>query len=128
MNSKRLLQIVFFILLLSSFKALFAQTAFSSDVVYSIPKHNTFYNSTKTTILLKFNGAITKDAAAIKSSITILDNGGSVPYTVIYPADPSSLILRPISPFSNNSKIEVTVDNNLTYQNSANIAGFYFFV
>lgn len=126
MNSKRLLQIVFFILLLSSFKALFAQTAFSSDVVYSIPKHNTFYNSTKTTILLKFNGAVTKDAAAIKSSITILDNGGSVPYTVIYPADPSSLILRPISPFSNNSKIEVTVDNNLTYQNSANIAGFTF--
>lgn len=126
MNTKTLLGVISFVFVFIGFKPISAQTSFSGDVVYTIPKSGSFYNSTNTTILIKFNAPIFRDSLAIKSSVVILDNGAFVNYSVIFPADASTIILKPLSSFLNNSKIMVMVDNNLTYLDSRNIASFIF--
>ncbi len=126
MKSEFFLKIIPLLFIITICKGIYAQTVFSNDVVYSIPKHNSFYNSTNTNILLKFNDTISKDTLAIKSNIIILDNNIPVPYSIIFPADLKTIILNPINPFTNNVKVKVDVDSNLKYTNSSSISGFSF--
>lgn len=126
MNPHCFLKIIPLLFIIIISKVTLAQTTFSKDVEYSIPKHNSFFNSTKTNILLKFNDFIANDSLAIKSNITILDNNTPVPYSIIFPTDLKTVILNPINPFTNNVKVEVVVDSNLKYSNYTSIIGFSF--
>ncbi|MFZ4796779.1 MAG: aryl-sulfate sulfotransferase [Bacteroidia bacterium] len=126
MQPRYFLRIILLLSVLSIVTNSNAQTAFSDDVVYANPKHNSFYNSASTNILLRFKEVIVLDSEAIKSSITILDNNTPISYNIVFLSDLKTIILNPVISFSNNSQVEVQVDNNLKYLNNNSINGFSF--